>query len=111
MATLLNKTEGNYKDAQSEISLINTVNINTFSVFRAFLIDNNCSCEFSAVLKFPEVKPAENEGDIINDQSFKTLAFSDLKCYHRGFLLEVGTIRTPFIPLNHPLPICSVYNF
>lgn len=57
MAILLNKAEGNYKEAQFEIKLINTVNINAFSIFRAVLIDINCSCELSAVLKitFPKL--------------------------------------------------------
>lgn len=58
MAILLNKTEGNYKEAQFEIKLINIVNINAFSIFRAVLI-HNCSCELSAVLKitFPMLSP------------------------------------------------------
>lgn len=57
MAVLLNKTEGNYKEAQLEIKLINTVNMNAFSISRAVLRDSNCSCELSAVLKktFPKL--------------------------------------------------------
>lgn len=57
MAILLNKTEGNYKEAQFEIELINTVNINAFSTSRVVLTDGNCSCELSAVLKitFPKL--------------------------------------------------------
>lgn len=57
MEILLNKTEGNYKETQFEIKLINTVNINAFSISRAVPTDSNCSCELSAVLKitFPKL--------------------------------------------------------
>lgn len=51
MEILLNKTGGNYKETQFEIKLINTVNINVFSISRAVLTDSNSSCELSAVLK------------------------------------------------------------